>query len=289
MQTTPAPLSIALFCIMTGLCAALWMSFAGIIAAGHELVPYRRRRPVPWNVIDVLLFFGALVVGSQLAVGLAQFLSRAESPEDPWVVAAFGVGELFGCILGLRILWLRREYRRHDVGWHVRRIPSDLRVGLAAFLATSSPVFLLQFMLSKLFRPTSHPLVTMLSEDHTAVNFVAATIAAVVAAPVVEELLFRVLLQGWLEKLSMPTEPIDPLPYPGARPAYWPMFVSALLFALAHWNHGPDPIPLFFLGLVLGYLYRQTHRLMPGVAMHACVNGFSLCILWLETRDWTAL
>lgn len=41
----------------------------------------------------------------------------------------------------------------------------------------------------------------------------------------------------------------------------------------------PDPIPIFFLALVLGGLYFRTHRILPSIVLHAILNGFTL--LWV--------
>jgi membrane protease YdiL (CAAX protease family) len=38
----------------------------------------------------------------------------------------------------------------------------------------------------------------------------------------------------------------------------------------------PDPIPLFVLALGLGYLYRQTHRILPCIVVHLLLNACSL-------------
>lgn len=62
---------------------------------------------------------------------------------------------------------------------------------------------------------------------------------------------------------------------------YAPIVISSLLFALLHLGQGPAPIPLFLLALFLGYLYRQTHRLLPCILMHALFNGYSLLMLWI--------
>jgi membrane protease YdiL (CAAX protease family) len=76
--------------------------------------------------------------------------------------------------------------------------------------------------------------------------------------------------------------PSHPVPADARPSAFLPIFSSSLIFAALHYGHGPDPIPLFFLSLVLGWLYRQTHRLMPGVVLHATLNFVSLSMVWLS-------
>jgi hypothetical protein len=104
--------------------------------------------------------------------------------------------------------------------------------------------------------------------------------------------MFRGVLQGWLEKLeaaivsrrhsreagelsaASPVEPIDrPL---GAMP----IIVSSLLFALMHLGQGPAPIALFVFSLVLGFLYRQTHRLWPSMVVHCLLNAVTIVVLF---------
>jgi membrane protease YdiL (CAAX protease family) len=74
----------------------------------------------------------------------------------------------------------------------------------------------------------------------------------------------------------------DPVKEIDVHPPRWPIFISALIFALMHAGNGPDPIPLFFLAIGLGYLYRQTHRITPSMTVHFLLNGASMTILWLE-------
>jgi membrane protease YdiL (CAAX protease family) len=44
----------------------------------------------------------------------------------------------------------------------------------------------------------------------------------------------------------------------------------------------PDPLPLFFLALVFGLLYRRTHRIAPSLVMHAAFNATSLGLFFLR-------
>jgi len=53
-------------------------------------------------------------------------------------------------------------------------------------------------------------------------------------------------------------------------------------FGLAHLGHGVAPIPLVLLGLVLGYVYQRTHRIVPCIVAHMLFNAYSMVLLWLS-------
>ncbi|MFV1967879.1 MAG: type II CAAX prenyl endopeptidase Rce1 family protein [Pirellulaceae bacterium] len=72
------------------------------------------------------------------------------------------------------------------------------------------------------------------------------------------------------------------------RPPFWPIWVSAGLFAGAHWSHGPDPIPLFLFAIALGYLYQRTRRILPCIVLHLLLNTCSLAALWLDVYGGAA-
>jgi CAAX prenyl protease-like protein len=60
--------------------------------------------------------------------------------------------------------------------------------------------------------------------------------------------------------------------------------ISSVVFALLHYTHGPDWIPLILLAAGMGYLYQRTHRLLPSLTVHACLNGLSMCGLWVQVH-----
>ena len=60
----------------------------------------------------------------------------------------------------------------------------------------------------------------------------------------------------------------------------FPILISASLFGLAHFGYGPEPVPIFLLGLVLGYVYQRTHRIVPCIVAHALFNLFTMVVLW---------
>ena len=81
-----------------------------------------------------------------------------------------------------------------------------------------------------------------------------------VLAPIVEELVFRGLLYGWIAGRW------------GGTPA---LIVSSLAFAAAHWE--PAHIILVLpLGFLFGWLRRRTDSLLPSLFSHVVNNGFAL-------------
>ncbi len=56
----------------------------------------------------------------------------------------------------------------------------------------------------------------------------------------------------------------------------WPILVTSGLFALAHVGQGPAPIPLFFFGIALGYVFRRTNSIIPCIVLHMMLNAFSM-------------
>jgi len=79
-------------------------------------------------------------------------------------------------------------------------------------------------------------------------------------APVVEELIFRGLLYGWIE---------------GRWGSMVALVVSSLAFAAAHYE--PAHIVLVLpLGFLFGWLRRRTNSLMPSLVSHIINNGFAV-------------
>jgi membrane protease YdiL (CAAX protease family) len=81
-----------------------------------------------------------------------------------------------------------------------------------------------------------------------------------VLAPLVEELIFRGLLYGWIA---------------GRWGTLVAWLVSSITFAAAHYE--PAHIILVLpLGLLFGYLRRRTDSLLPSLAAHVVNNGFAV-------------
>lgn len=83
-------------------------------------------------------------------------------------------------------------------------------------------------------------------------------IAIVIMAPIVEELLFRGAIEGYL--LRKWKHPVGAIVF------------SSLVFGLVHGNWVQAPFA-FVIGLALGWMYYRTGSLLPGILMHFVNNS----------------
>ncbi len=295
-------------------CAGVWHWAFNRWRSGRPVIPLARRRPVPWQGGDVLFILLAALVLPLLAASAATRFAGANAAHED--------GET-------------KPLER----------PDDKK------------------------RETVNPAIDLLgSGDWRMIAL--ATVAAVVVAPLVEEFLFRVLLQGWLEavwsrrrrsrpELRSPPKSYMPLVLPAALfalmhfrvgravptpqdlPVLFAVVVArlaaelamlGLAFCLLRFGHGataadlgwqprkvpadaklalvallaitppvlllqvvltqavkytgldfaPDPLPIFLLALVLGYLYQRTHRIAPSLLLHAAFNATGVAIFFVH-------
>jgi membrane protease YdiL (CAAX protease family) len=186
-----------------------------------------------------------------------------------------------------------------DLGFGTHDLRRNVLRGLAACPLVAPGCYLLMAILSR-FWPGEHVLVQMLSRAMTPSLLALAVVSAVVLAPILEELLFRGILLGWLETTVERWADRSPVPPPGdgegvplpletvrREPGPMPAVVTSALFALMHRGQGAAPIPLFLLALVLAALARRTGSLWAPITLHAAFNGLStlLLVLGLATDE----
>lgn len=226
-------------------------------------LPVVLRRPhddVPWQGSDVLVV--VLLVFSCLAT--AGSLLPPTPPLD-LTLAANLLATSVAALVALAWL-LGRGATATDLGFAWDRPVDDLRLAVGGLALVLAPLLALAATLDRLV-PYEHPVIEFLAlhRDARAVGLVLAS--AVVAAPLVEELFFRRILQGWLEAR---------LPEADGTLA---IVISAAAFALAHQGQGLAFVPLFPLGLVLGFIARRTGSIVPCILLHALFNAVSVALL----------
>lgn len=319
----------------------LWLLALWRLLAGKPLIAYEPRRRVPWGAVDlalaIFLLYSTVLVSRQLlawtyGIGVAADPASLTPREQALVILAASIASALTVATVVVAIVLHTCSTERDLGVSFRHIRRDVGLGVMAFMMLAPPVLAIQSLLVR-FWPSAHPLIELVKEQPDAQRFAIVGFAAVLVAPLVEEFMFRVLLQGWLEKLSKfqgPREHLllgtprlptvadeaatqivedrankDANPYlppqleyelaapnveyrgdKDARPTIWPILVSAALFSLVHFSHGPDWVALFVLAIGLGYLYQRTHRVLPGIVVHFLLNAWSVTWLVLDAYGY---
>jgi len=231
---------------------------------GLPAVDTRPHGPVPWK--------GSDVVAATLSFLGFQVLAAGSMPADASLqmrLAAGSIAMLAATAISATHL-LSRGAGWPALGFDLGRLRDDARLAVAGLLLVLAPLLALAAMLDQ-FVPYRHAIVDFLNAHRDPLSIGLVVFAAVVAAPVAEEFLFRRVLQGWLEGWLEPREPRW-----GGVTA---IGLSSLAFAAAHVGQGMAWVPLFFFGLIVGYLARQTGSIVPGIILHGLFNAVSVALV----------
>lgn len=204
-----------------------------------------------------------------------QFLAELrQSPEI--IVRAIvvqGIASVIACFTALT--WMRaRGLQWRDMGF--RFSAPEVFAGVLGIVMFLPPTYFIQFLLVQFF-PYEHQVLDLLRQPQGWMIVLTMSVTTMLIAPLAEELFFRGILQGFFQSRARQ--------YAGEKGtrAIWPVVLSSLLFSAAHFGQGPAPIPLFFLALGLGYLYRQTASIWPGVMVHFTLNAITTVVTVIST------
>ena len=236
------------------------------VASGRPVASEEGRRPETLNGISTS------VVGAWVARALySAFTMSASEIRVPTVSGIIGSVVVNGLLFGIVFLPLviSDGSQLREFGFRRDRWKHQLTDGVFGFFASLVPVGLV-FGLTLTFRTqeNGHALLRLLESDQSIETVFWICVSAAVAAPLVEELIYRVVLQTWLEQRLPP------------RVA---LIVAAAIFSAVH--RFPDALPLFPLAIVLGYLYQQRRSYLSIVVVHALFNATNLAVLILSLRD----
>jgi uncharacterized protein len=221
-----------------------------------------RSPDVPWGVADFVLVILAGLMGAFLA---AAWVLLTEPPTDLALIgstSAMSAGHLAGVAVVLR-------YRA--ASWETLGL--DVRPADGAYLALGAA---LQIGISFVFAPlaerldsdgTTQVVADQIGQLDRLWTKLAIVLLVALLAPVVEEVVFRGMLQRALSARMGPVGAVG---------------ITALVFSVFHWL-GVDPsnvaagvitvVQLFIVGVILGELTRRKGRLGPAILTHA---GFNL-------------
>ncbi|HEV3263818.1 MAG TPA: CPBP family glutamic-type intramembrane protease [Gemmataceae bacterium] len=326
---------IALFC------GALLLAVR--LSLGHTLrplLPVQRHRAVPWTGAEillalflVLLFWPTVFEQVLIQIHFFSWLYGPDFPlsptiEDPVAIARRGlwVGAFaLPCDVVTILVLLRAGSgtRAYQLGLACRRAAADIACGCIGWLIVTPVVLVLNLIATVCYELISgseahpHPLTLLMSNGALPVEWAVAVYTAVIAAPVLEELVFRGMIQFWLARQPWAAnvavagafalaalrwaaqgpgpalfvvamlpgylfiEPLSRKWLPDPRTAR-ALYSTALLFAASHSFAWPTPIALFVLGLGLGYVAHRSQSLIGPIVWHGLFNGMTCLALALS-------
>ena len=243
----------------------LWMRFRGAITPWPPLVG-PLLSPID---MTILVAGGFVLLGEVVLPAVVSPLIAVLSLGQPGALGQ-AIGVLLGYItLSVPPLAILRsqlgtlsDEAVPDGGWLQWRLQPwgrALLQGGRGWLMVMPPVVFTGWLMGRLLgdQGGSNPLLEMVLRSDNPLALVLLALTAVVLAPLFEELVFRGVLLPVLAR---------------GLGRGWGVFLSGLVFAVAHLSIGELP-PLLVLGIGLALLRLSTGRLLPCVVMHACWNA----------------
>ncbi len=253
---------------------------------GLKGVPYR---DAGLKVLDVfvgmmVLLAGMVLVGPVL-VGLGLMLpTGATEHELTLTTSQEAVRALLiqgMTLLPVMVYVLARSYR-HASGWEQLGL-SGRRGGWLVLsgvlgLLLGTPIVMATLGLSSWFGSTilnqpmpelGHQMLEAIRDADDLAGTIGLIMAAVVVAPLLEEVVFRGLVQTALLEVEL------------ARIHRWSVIlISATVFTLLHVGMPWQTLPgLWVLGVILGWMYERTGNLWPCIFTHAGFNALNIMMV----------
>lgn len=246
--------------LLTGMVLVLG-ELARVLVMGDKLGERRPRSPIV--VEPHVAGIAALFVLIYVVPALVELGRHAKVPDKASGAAliAVVVTNLVVVASVIPLLAVTGRNRLADYGIEPQGWLAEIRCGAIGYLV-ATPIVMAVLVTMSSFRSaeTEHPFLKMLS-GATPVELAGVTAAAVIAAPLAEELIFRVLFQGLLQSLV---------------PTWLAILLPAVAFAAMHGRY--DAIPLLPLAIVLGLLYYVRRSYVAVITTHALFNATFLLL-----------
>lgn len=260
----PPILLLQLAVIAFSLVVLVRMMLRGALSEKHlRLGPTRDlHEPAVVYLIGAYLVMGYAVLRLQ-ASGQSAYEMQFAMELMPFIVIGLLLGRARRAEAGFRKAGLLPRQPARDVRWGVMGgVVGFGLAGLSGIIAVT-----LLTMLDEPVPDVAHETLVTLQQDFSLNLLITIIITAVIMAPLLEELVFRGVLQTALMRLMK-----------GRR---WPaMLITAAVFSAIHGWVVPTQglLPLFVLGLVFGYVYERTGSLLTPILAHAVFNAMNIAI-----------
>lgn len=229
-----------------------------------------------WNLGDIFKVF--LFHFFMMLVGIPVFLRVSKQIFELDLVEVFGqntillslslIVNILTCFYVFYIIRVEYGLPVTSLGFTTRNWRSDIIIGLKHYLIVLPVIIIAGIVVDFVLRmfgiaPEQQDIINrILNEDSFGV-LAFMFFFGMLAAPVVEELLFRGFLQSAVRTTFGKLKAI---------------LISGFLFALIHLNAHVF-LQIFILGLLLAYLFEKTGSLIAPITVHVCHNTATLAFL----------
>lgn len=295
------------------------LAFAGLMCVLVLIAPpwiylfitrIRRRRPllIQWSqpqsrtdLLDVIFVVLVYLISQAVAIVFVADLRAISSSGlfSPILItplnSAVGLSVMGGGIIAFALVYLRRRDLR-DTQIRLDKLGKQILIGFVATACVLPGILLINGAVSIFVTKYSHPVIEAFLSEMSLSALVSTAFSVVVAAPLVEEFVFRGFLLSFLQRIFdrnnsfeslivcnniiLPTTPASQ----SISARYGAIVITSVLFAGLHVGQGAAYIPLFFLALALGYVTQKTGSILPAIIIHMSLNSLSTI-----TLAWTYL
>lgn len=283
----------------------------------NALLPPRQQIESPIGLFDVLLtFLFWTVLQAVCVLFILQVMNVTQAdlagPAAAQPISLYAVmvaGQLLTTLLTLAWIVLRYRHLFQIFGCSSRFFATDVKLAACAFVMTVPGLLLLQWLFSFLV-DYQHGTIEILKDQNNLLTVLVTWTAAVVLAPLAEEIFFRGFLQAWLQRMGHGKHIISasrlflggfsgvsqernsttpegqrqehPLKLDYSQAGWMPIILTSVAFGAVHLGQGLAPLILFLFSIVLGFLYRQTGSILLCVVLHMLLNGYSMFWVTLD-------
>lgn len=270
-----------IFLIASVLVIALLFAGGLLVPGGFAKAGLRDLSPMP----AVVWFFAAFVVylavySAATIVASTGWLEQSSLDQEQQKILINAVGLLLGIIAGLGMLFILHR-SAPEAGMKISGL--DAPVGFGCFLLGYPLIALAGLAAVAMYTqisngeqppPLAHSTLETIVEAPRDIWWWLLIVSAVIGAPFIEELIYRVFLQSALIKIT--------------KSPWISIIAASILFALVHrLNQPPVPwhalLPILMVGVACGVGYERTKRVGVPIVMHVCFNGLNVILALLTT------
>ena len=209
--------------------------------------------------------------------------------------SAAGLSVMAGGFVTFTLVYLRRQDHR-VMQFRLDKFGQQVLIGLTTTACVLPTILLLNGLVSIFVTKYNHPVIDAFLSEMSLSALLSTAFSVVIAAPLVEEFVFRGVLLSFLQRVFDGNWTLESLVFcdnsvmptraasMGITTRYGAIVVTSILFAGLHVGQGAAYIPLFFLALALGYVTQKTGSILPAIIIHISLNSLSTI-----TLAWTYL